>query len=800
MQPGVSNKSQLLDSLTDYLNNKDRLQPIIGLGSIIECVKAGAQTREPFYLCEVCIRQLNKADMRNHILGSLHRFNYIKAWHPHLLSEWQESSDLSKLAWPLMEKAKLLERKEGPGDVQLLEVEDAVYQRMATHSENDAVALINSLRNGQGKPETTSLHYPVQSQRIVLLAQTKQRTSDKPLKADVKSHKTTQSAHSSLPVSQENPSAKSDVWVKDASTSQFDNTQTSPEPSMVLEKSSNFLDDFPRTKPLIGLSCVVEYRSEDGGSYCFLCHCCRIKSDKKDVIDHLSSSSHLVNYLMETHPEQVEGMTADIKDNHQLVHSLAEKVEQKEGRGEMKVVNAPESFCMQLTGKSYHWCVKALTSGWTHTNIRKKTIGVTGSSVNETSARAVPQKCHAAQPKCAKRRTTKRKMKKMRKMPDTVFNVSLPLSKGSVLLKRSCFSMDSLPVCCASPSPDEDLVLWPESQTTGCELDCDTGSFEVNNAGCHTMCKSSHLQQDHYSGDANAGQYVPERRFSGTLFQDAGGYVTDGVYAFQSEDVTGTKDNEMYGERKYSRQHGSQYISRQTFFKKSRNEYRWTENEELLPTVSHTMTWPPYRSSYQHEERGTEQWHNPASQSKAGTRVEGSREESHNDMSFNALQHYYQQHQYMAVDTSHQYNTAAPTGSVGHHNVSGELVAYPNAAKTNMQTPVGDSLAYSGSIPSASGGQFPESKLRPSQTYMGFTTEHVQAAAQSYGSQSTAYPAYQSIQVHQGLMSNPNHNTGPWTNPDQHFVYPASNNGGGGGVQCYHPTWPSSVSWGSLRS
>ncbi len=97
---------------------------------------------------------------------------------------------------------------------------------------------------------------------------------------------------------------------------------------------------------------------------------------------------------METHPEQVEVEMADINDNFQLLQSLAKRVEQEEGRGELKVsyllicrdyagcemtlvffsslvlfcpskcsnmscfqvVTAPESLCILLTGKSYHWC------------------------------------------------------------------------------------------------------------------------------------------------------------------------------------------------------------------------------------------------------------------------------------------------------------------------------------------------------------------------------------------------------------------------------------------------------------
>lgn len=46
-------------------------------------------------------------------------FAQQKARHPHLVSEWEEKSDLSKLAWPLMDMARVLEGEEGPGQVQV---------------------------------------------------------------------------------------------------------------------------------------------------------------------------------------------------------------------------------------------------------------------------------------------------------------------------------------------------------------------------------------------------------------------------------------------------------------------------------------------------------------------------------------------------------------------------------------------------------------------------------------------------------------------------------------------------------
>lgn len=105
-----------------------------------------------------------------------------------------------------------------------------------------------------------------------------------------------------------------------------------------------------------GLFRVVECRSEDGHTYCFLCHCCRTRSNRQDIIDHLTKSSHLLNYLMEIHPEDVEVMMADMNDDYPLLHSLAKKVEEEEGRGELQVLNPPESLCGLLTYKSYHWC------------------------------------------------------------------------------------------------------------------------------------------------------------------------------------------------------------------------------------------------------------------------------------------------------------------------------------------------------------------------------------------------------------------------------------------------------------
>ncbi|XP_013765072.1 uncharacterized protein LOC102196518 isoform X1 [Pundamilia nyererei] len=590
MQPGVLRRSQLLDSLKAYLSNKERLQPIIGLGCITECVKAGAWSTEALYVCGACVCRLSKADMRNHILGSLHRFNYIKTWHPHLVSKWQESSDLSKQAWPLMEMAKKLEEKEGPGDIQLLEVEDGVYQRMETSSENDAVTLIGSLRDAQGEtesyPETTALHYPTESQRTVVFAQNQPTRSKKSFKADTNS-----------------------------------------------EHTSSFPDDYTGTKTLIGLDCVVEYRSEDGCSYCFLCHCCRIKSNKKDITEHLTSPSHLINYLMETHPEEV---TAELKDKPHLLQSLAKKVERETGRGELKVVHVPENLCALLTGKNYHWCIKMLQSGWKGADIKQKEIDAKGLSMNQTSAEGMSEKCTLM--------TSKRK-KRVKAKRETVFNVSLPITKGLLLMKRMSFSSKSLPPSATSPPFNLDLTSSPGSEIV--ELDCDGLSSELNHA------ETSPLQHSPCDGGPETGGYTPEGNFTIPHFQNRDGYVSDGVHVSQSEDLTGRNDY-VYWERRENRHHDDQEKSAEISSKK---------------------------------------WYKPAAEDKNGTREQGLREEARID----AGPHYYQQHfqnSHMPCD-----NASLQTGSVsGYYDVWGHLGPYINSAGVNMLTQSVDPCVYSGSI------------------------------------------------------------------------------------------------------
>lgn len=368
--------------------------------------------------------------------------------------------------------------------------------------------------------------------------------------------------------------------------------------------------------------------------------------------------------------------------------------------------------------------------------------------MDKTSNQGMPEKCAVVMKVTSKRRK--------RKWKNTVFKVSLPLTKGSVLLERTSFSVDSLPVASGYlPPSDSDLTPSPESQAEECEFDRDT---------LYTVAELTPEEhhRDLCSGDAEAGQYTkPERNFA-CYYQKVDGVFNDNEHFNQSEYQTLTKDPRLYGEYNDNREFGYQ--------ERSSEMYKGppTQNKWLSPSVSHIQDWPVYNSSFGHGEGFTEPWYSSTSQKRGDTRADVSREERLGEMNSDATQYYYQQQphdQYMA-----QNPTSLVTGSVGQHDLSGELASHVGVSWVNMHPHVGGSLPHSGNIAPVQRIPFHQYEQRQWQTHMGCSIGHVQTAPQSYMMQPMAQ---QAMQVGQGLMSDPNHNTGPVTNPDQQFPHPA---------------------------
>lgn len=384
--------------------------------------------------------------------------------------------------------------------------------------------------------------------------------------------------------------------------------------------------------------------------------------------------------------------------------------------------------------------------------------------MNTTSVQAMPEKHDVVPSKWAQKVTTRGKK---RRVSSTVFKVSLPLTKGAVLLERTSFSEDNLPVSCAhSPSANQHLIPSPESETE----DRHTGSFAINHTECTSMCATSQLQQDLCNEDGGTGQYVgPEGNLTVTLPQEVDGYYNDNEYFSQSEDVTWSRDQKAYAETNYNRQHGSQERTSTNFNTDLKNQGLQTQNEGLSLAVSHTQDWTSYKPSYSGKEGFAEQRYNAVSLSKTGTGVEVSSEEGQKEMSSDATLHHYQrQPQYMARD-----HASFVPGSVGHRSLSGELVPHLDAVRVSMYPYLGDCRAPSASNAPGAWTQVHEIEQRPLQTYM---EPNVPTTPQSYITQPMTCPA---VQVGYGVMGDPNYKIRPGANNYQSFPHPVS---GGTGV------------------
>lgn len=344
------------------------------------------------------------------------------------------------------------------------------------------------------------------------------------------------------------------------------------------------------------------------------------------------------------------------------------------------------------------------------------------------------------------------------KKANTVFKVSLPLTKGSLLLERTSFSKDSLPVS-RSHSSASDLI---PSSTEDSYLECDTESFAFNHAKPPSVCNTVPCQEDLCSGDTEAGQYMrPERNYTVTVVQEGNGYFSNNEYFSQSEDITGTKDHMVYGDGNHDGQRGSQERSRENFSEELKREGLQKQYEGLSHTVSRTQDWSSHKGY-------TEQWYSSAAPNKFDTRAE----ERRSELSLDATQHYYRQlpqNHYMAPDHSR----SLLTGGLGYHGSYGGVAPHSDAAGVNMHPHSGDVLAHS--VAPGTRVHYLETEQRRAQSCMEFTTSNVQTG---YTVQPVAYHA---VHTDRGLMHDPVYSNGPWAQHDWYFPYPERSGGGGGG-------------------
>ncbi|XP_066547376.1 uncharacterized protein LOC136714005 isoform X2 [Amia ocellicauda] len=132
--------------LVDYLKSPFRTEPVIGLSSIIECRSSIGWPPPYYYLCELCTAKMREDYIISHIISSLHRFFYIKACNPSLLDSSEKDPQLSTMGPFLHKTASDLQEQEGHGEVQVVTLSHAIYNKIVLQSYQSAYMEVKDAR------------------------------------------------------------------------------------------------------------------------------------------------------------------------------------------------------------------------------------------------------------------------------------------------------------------------------------------------------------------------------------------------------------------------------------------------------------------------------------------------------------------------------------------------------------------------------------------------------------------------------------------------------------------------------
>ncbi|XP_064006145.1 uncharacterized protein LOC135178816 [Pogoniulus pusillus] len=101
-----------------------------------------------------------------------------------------------------------------------------------------------------------------------------------------------------------------------------------------LEKQLNM---YKNSEPALGLNYIIEYRSKQNFPFLYECQLCQCRTGLSSMFMHICGSKHRLAYLKQHYPEvaEVEGIGSELRKK---VKQIAETIEKKEGRKQIKVV------------------------------------------------------------------------------------------------------------------------------------------------------------------------------------------------------------------------------------------------------------------------------------------------------------------------------------------------------------------------------------------------------------------------------------------------------------------------------
>ncbi|KAF5908649.1 synaptonemal complex central element protein 1 [Clarias magur] len=126
-------------------------------------------------------------------------------------------------------------------------------------------------------------------------------------------------------------------------------------------------EKYSGTQPLIGLNAVIKCQTLAGDlpPCCYLCQPCSLKVLESDIIQHLISPLHQINYINFQYPH-----LSNCHSGLQSLETIAMQLEQEEGRGQMEVRRLSACLFNEVLEQDFYWSMKVLNPGKESENTR----------------------------------------------------------------------------------------------------------------------------------------------------------------------------------------------------------------------------------------------------------------------------------------------------------------------------------------------------------------------------------------------------------------------------------------------
>ncbi|KAI1901721.1 hypothetical protein AGOR_G00037310 [Albula goreensis] len=347
-KPGQSSEhakpGQSSELLWDFLKNKARKEPVIGLSAVIECA---SDDLPPYYLCEVCAEKFAQDYIIGHLISPHHRYRYLKS--QHLLCGWGELPDLSKRIEVLKERAAAVEQESGFGEAKVLELDTTQYKEIFSSTSDVALKKLQTIQRPQMLEQLRQCDFqpPVISEnKPVTVKQENVPVSDEGSSQEVKK------ASESTAILKPGEEPELNIHLKNTENKLFIGEASETRMSKVLGR---YLNSELRKEPVIGLNSIIEYQG-DNQTNCLECKVCCRKLSVNCIIGHLLGPRHRYMYIKSKYPKLLDGWkdNPDLTGNIHKLRTMAKKLEEEEGLGQFKVMEVGNPSVREMGLPSVH--------------------------------------------------------------------------------------------------------------------------------------------------------------------------------------------------------------------------------------------------------------------------------------------------------------------------------------------------------------------------------------------------------------------------------------------------------------